>query len=527
MSALAPEFGSDWPEVSVDIEKMEDIESHLDDWKWRINNLYKIVDKDGREVQFKLNRAQARFFEKMWYRNLILKARQLGFTSFMLIFMLDAAMFRPNTKCGLIAHTQFDARKLFREKLKFAYDKLPDWLKERCPAKNDSAGELVFTNGSSVTVSTSYRGGTLSYLHVSEFGKICRKYPEKATEIVTGAFESVGKNCVITVESTAEGRQGYFYDFAQQAERDMMLQLQLTRLDFKFFFYAWYEDPEYVIGEEEGRDVVIPKRLIDYFIELRKMKEPIILTKGQMLWYALKEKIQGAKMKQEYPTTPSEAFWQSVEGAYYKEQFDLIYKEKRICKVPHQPGVLVHTIWDLGVNDANSIWFVQRSGREWHIIDYYENSDVGVKHYAKVINEKREEFGYHYGIHMGPHDLEVREWGNDGKTRIQSAKEAGVSFVKVPNIGRLEGIEAVRNILHLCWFDETKAEPGTGQLQSYRKEWDDKRGMWKDTPYHGPESNASDAFRYFAVGIEVILASIQAQGTVKMQQVAAPSGHYA
>lgn len=517
-----------------DIENLAEIEEHLDDWDWRINNLYRVVDKDGIEMPFKLNRAQRRFFKKMWYRNLILKARQLGFTTFMLIFMLDAALFGDNVKCGLIAHTQADAQRLFREKLKFAYEKLPEWLRERRPARNDSAGELVFNNGSSVTVSTSYRGGTLSYLHISEFGKICRKYPEKATEIVTGAFEAVGKNCVITVESTAEGRQGYFYDFSQRAERDDLLGLQLTRLDFRFFFYPWYDDPEYTISEDEGRDVVIPHRLIDYFIELRK-KHGITLTKGQMLWYALKERIQGAKMKQEYPTTPAEAFWQSVEGAYYKQQIDDIYRQGRLCKVPHTPGILVHTVWDLGVNDANVIWFIQRVGRAWHIIDCYKNSDVGVKHYAKVLSDKREELGYHYGIHIPPHDIEVREWGSDGKTRRQSAREAGVKFADyAPNVPLVDGIEAVRNVLPLCWFDEERCDSAPegdtscfSDLQTYRKEWDDKRGMWKDKPYHGPESNAADSFRYFATSLDVILSEIASSETVEMQQAPGPEGFYA
>ena len=72
--------------------------------------------------------------------------------------------------------------------------------------KSDKSGSgaYVFDNGSSIRVSTSYRGGTLQRLHVSEFGKICRQFPHKAKEIVTGAFEAVGIGNQITLESTAE-----------------------------------------------------------------------------------------------------------------------------------------------------------------------------------------------------------------------------------------------------------------------------------------------------------------------------------
>jgi hypothetical protein len=100
-----------------------------------------------------------------------------------------------SAKCALIAHTLNDAKRLFREKVKYAYDKLPAEIKAGNPASNDSAGELVFKKGGSLYVSTSFRGGTLRYLHVSEFGKICAKYPDKAREIVTGAFEAVSTGC--------------------------------------------------------------------------------------------------------------------------------------------------------------------------------------------------------------------------------------------------------------------------------------------------------------------------------------------
>ena len=509
----------------IDIEDLEAIGDRINDWEWRINNLYRITDKDGQDVEFHLNEPQATLFQALWYRNIILKARQLGFTTFMLIFMLDAALFGRNVRCGLIAHTKPDAQRLFREKLKYAYDHLPGWLRDLTPARNDTAGELVFENGSSITVSTSFRGGTMTYLHISEFGKICRKTPDKANEIVTGAFEAVGKNCVLTIESTAEGRQGYFFEYCQEAQKILKAHLQLTRLDYKFFFFPWYLDPEYRIGANEARDVAVPKRLIEYFVSLRK-DYGILLDREQMYWYVLKERSLGADMMREYPTTPEEAFYQSVEGAYYRVQFNDIFEQRRITHVPHQPGVLVHTIWDLGVDDANAIWFVQRSGREWHVINFYENNDVGVDHYARKLSEYREEHGYHYGVHVGPHDLEVREWGNEGKTRLVSAREQGVNFKIATPMGRADGIEAVRRVLPLCWFDEVNTEEGVAHLQDYRKEWDDKHGVWKDTPAKGPANHAADSFRYFAVSLDVIYEAINEFSGTPRQQTPPRGAHY-
>ena len=480
----------------------EDLKECLSDRTWRLNNLYRITDKAGREIPFVMNEVQQEFVDSLWYRNLVLKARQFGLTTAMMILMLDAAIFRPNTRCAVIAHTREDAARLFREKIAFAYDRLPVEIREQVTATSDRAGEMVFSNGSSITVGTSFRGGTLSYLHVSEFGKICAKWPDKAKEIVTGAFEAVGLECVITIESTAEGRSGYFYDYCQQAEKDWLRGLDLSPLDWEFFFFGWFRNPEYALSDEDTEKTEIPERLIKYALDL-KTKHSISLTRNQLAWYLKKERTAGEDMKREYPSTPAEAFEQSVEGAYYSHQFKHIYANKQITKVPHDPALLVHTIWDLGYSDDTTIWFVQQSGREWHVIDYYEANGYGLEHYAQVLADKRKVNGYRYGAHVGPHDLDQHEFST-GKTRKQSAEEMGIYFKVAPRHEVMDGIEAVRRLLPLCWFDEGRCGPGIVHLECYRKDWDAKRGTWKPNPLHDEHSHAADSFRYFAVALAML-----------------------
>jgi hypothetical protein len=475
---------------------MSDPVLKLHNWYWRMNNLYYIISKDNQRVKFKMNEAQLVLFKTMHNRNIILKARQLGFTTFKMIFMLDAALFNDNTKCGVIAHSKDDAARLFREKIKYAYNNLPDIVKQQRPAKNDKAGELVFDNDSSVTVGSSFRGGSLAYLHISEFGKICARYPDRAREIVTGAFESVGKDCVITIESTAEGKQGYFFNYATTAEQNQKKGKILNSLEWKFFFFAWFEDPNYFMNEYDG---VIPQRLLDYFDDLR-IKSNITLTYAQKCWYTIKEKDLGEDMKREYPSTPKEAFEQVIEGAYYAKQFSVLYERKQITRVPVEPTSLVHTFWDLGFNDATSIWFIQQIGREYRVVRYYENHSEGLPFYAKVLREFEEKYDYRYGLHVAPHDIGVHEYST-GLTRIQQAKSLGIKFETAPKLAVIEGIEAVRAILPICWFDESKCEIGLAGLQGYRKEWDDKHGVWKDRPLHDASSHPADAFRTFATSL--------------------------
>lgn len=213
--------------------------------KWfRLNSLYKIKDKDGEVRRFRPNAAQRQRYLSGHVRDIILKARQLGFTTFEMIDALDDCLFLDNFAAGCICHKLDDAQDIFRNKITFAYQNIDDaWrtlfrmIGVRIPqpvSDKSGSGAYVFDNGSSIRVSTSYRGGTLQRLHVSEFGKICRQYPHKAQEIVTGAFEAVGPGNQITLESTAEGREGYFFDYCQTAQQMQELAREPTEMDFQF-----------------------------------------------------------------------------------------------------------------------------------------------------------------------------------------------------------------------------------------------------------------------------------------------------
>lgn len=470
----------------------------LADPLYRLNNLYYITDKTGKKVKFKMTAEQLEYFQGEHYKNIILKARQLGFTTQVCIMQLDCALFESK-KCALIAHTLHDAKRLFREKVKFAYDNLPELVRLANPVKIETKEELVFENGGSVTVSTSFRGGTLQRLHVSEFGKICAKYPDKAREIVTGAFEAVPIDGIATLESTAEGRQGYFFEYCQQAEKDHLSNKALTAQDWRFFFFSWWQNPEYQMSKQP-----ICERLTAYFDGLQA-KHGITLSDNQKSWYASKERTLGDDMKREYPSIPSEAFAQSIEGAYYAKQFTWLYANGRIIdNLPDNSHLPVSTYWDLGVSDSTTIWFVRQVGDEYHVVDYYENSGEGLNHYLKVLKDK----GYKYGRHVAPHDIDNRQLGaNRAKTLRELARDGyeiygerySVSFDVVPRTTNVnEDIEKVRQILPKCAFDGLKCEQGIKALESYRKEWNDKLGVWRDRPLHDWSSHGADAFRYFA-----------------------------
>jgi hypothetical protein len=478
---------------------------------FRLCAFYYIKDKDGNKVRFSPNIAQIEYYKNSHQNDIILKARQLGFTTFKMLHDLDSCLFKKNFSAGCIAHSDKDSKDIYRNKIRFAYRNIKPSIIQMLAKigyqfpipTNDKDNAYVFSNGSSIGVSTGYRGGTLQSLHISEFGKICAKYPEKAKEIVTGAFNAIGKNSTKTIESTAEGKQGYFFEYCDEAQKRELAGKKPASLEFKFHFFPWWKDPQYTIDE----DVVIPQRLVDYFDKL-EVKDGVTLTDGQKKWYTLIERNQGDDMKREYPSTPKEAFEQAIEGAYYAEQFKAIYRDGRIndCGSWDNEGA-VNTAWDIGIGDSTAIWFYRRVGKELHILHYYENSGESLGHYIKYVHDIYARNGWTRGRHFGPHDINNREFASAGKTRKELAMEGveymgqkyQLNFEIAPKLGINDGIEIARQCLKDCVFDEKGTEQGVKCLENYRKEWNDKLGCWRDNPLHDWSSHGADGFRYLAV----------------------------
>lgn len=463
-----------------------------DKW-WRINNLYYILNEDGKCVQFKAKWAQKKFFKDMWVLNIILKARQLGFTTLIQIMALDECLFNDNFKATIISQGQKQSKDIFRDKIKFPYDNLPEFLKTKFPLMTDSKEELVFSNKSVINVATSIRSGTVQFLHISEHGKICRKDPAKAEELRTGSLNAVHSGQIVIIESTAEGQHGDFYEYCQKARRDLLEGNELTPLDFKFHFFPWFENPEYEFDEESTRKTTISPTMKEYFRKLQAENEHIRLTDGQMAWYAKKAEIQLDKMKQEFPSTPDEAFEQAIDGAIYGKQMTKAREDGRITDVPYDEYADVHTAWDLGqsVGNAMAVWFFQVIGNRVQVIDFMAEEGEDFIYFKREMDKKP----YHYGMHFAPHDINVTDIV-EKKTRLKRAAEIGLYFEAIPRTpDLLNAVEKVKRFFPKVWIDKTNCKEGIRGLDNYVKEWNEKAGRYSDRPYHNWASNHADAFR--------------------------------
>ena len=235
--------------------------------------------------------------------------------------------------------------------------------------------------------------------------------------------------------------------------------------------------------------------MTEYFAKV-EAEAKITLNRRKRAWYIKKSEQQGDKMKQEFPSTPDEAFEASTEGAYFATQMRKMRSEGRICRIPVL-DIPVYTTWDLGVNDSMCITFWQDVGFERRAIDYYENHSEGFSHYAGVLQRK----GYNYSHHYMPHDADQRKLGKDARSSRQHAEDCGIKPIIV--LKRIaeerDGIEASRNYLAQVWIDEERCARLINCLDGYRKQWDDKLGVWKDGAVHDEFSHGYKSFESAAI----------------------------
>lgn len=209
-----------------------------------------------------------------------------------------------------------------------------------------------------------------------------------------------------------------------------------------------------------------------------------------------KEKAEGLisddLIQQEYYCS----FDMGIEGSYYAKYLDRMRVKGQIGIVPWEPAFKVHVAFDIGVRDSTSLIFYQTIGQTIKIIDCYENSKVGLEHYVAVIKQKE----YIYGKFMVPHDMRVQEFGS-GMTRLEKAKQLGLSCTVAPDLSVEDGIEAVRSTFSKIWIDEKNCASLLKALENYRQEYDIKKRVYKSCPLHDWSSHFADAMRYLCISL--------------------------
>lgn len=212
-----------------------------------------------------------------------------------------------------------------------------------------------------------------------------------------------------------------------------------------------------------------------------------------------------ALFRQEYHVD----FNAAIMGAYFGGEVGKVRAEGRVDPdLVAVPGVPVHRAWDIGMRDDTSIWFFQVVGAQVLVLDFYTNSGAGVDHYADVVDERHQKYGWTHGTDFIPHDGRVREWGTTGgRTRVESMIRRGLNPEVVPLATFQDGIQAVRKTLPRCIFHsrcDTGKFSGLRALEAYHRQWDDEKKAFKATDVHDWSAHLSAAFRYLALAWRTI-----------------------
>ncbi len=203
----------------------------------------------------------------------------------------------------------------------------------------------------------------------------------------------------------------------------------------------------------------------------------------------------------------------TIEGAIYEAEIRQAESENRITVVPHNSQFRVNTFWDLGWADNTSIWFIQKVGFQYLVIDFYQNCRQSIQHYVKVLQDKK----YIYEKHYLPHDARQQRINANSIEDTMRGLSLDVSIV--PRLDIVDGIQAVRTVFPSLYFDKIKCADGIQALRRYRYDVNKDTGRVSRDPLHDENSHASDALRYFASTPDVLWESLfERKGWGEMNQ---------
>lgn len=510
---LTPAEQTEWA-ARTKPERIEtDTAGALRDPVWRLGSgkLYQCLNQNGREVPFIPTPEQRLVIWSIvvrgWRRLIIPKARQLGMSLVLCIIGLDCTAFNSGFKAALVDKTEDDARKKLTEKVKFALDRLPksilatlaikptaNTLEIKAAARKDEASEP----SSRYEADVSFRGGTVEFLHISEWGEVQLKQRERSREIRDGSLPAVERAadgiCVIetTWQGGLDGELGPLVIEAQATP-----EAQKVAKSWRILFFPWYCNPDYCQGHG-----YIDEISAKYFRDCEKLG--ITLTHPQKLWFAEKRRTTGTvSMKSQFPTVAHEC-WESVpEGSIYGALVEESRAAGRI--IAYEPADLaVDTYWDIG-NPVNTVcWFVQPVGPELHVLDVDMARDVTMLDRLKSYAAR----GYPFGRHHLPHDAGIvlssgRNQAEDFRADMHAAGITG-SVVIVPRVAdEWQGIDALKLAWPRLVFRSPTCDQGLLHLTRFRAVAETNTGVSENTTVHDRYSHAASALRQLGQAMNI------------------------
>ncbi len=333
---------------------------------------------------------------------------------------------------------------------------------ENIPGVQFNSSELLITYPNKSTIMILGSDNPDSLRGIALWGAFLDEYPQQSpvifTEIVTKCLADHKGYCIFGGTPKGKAHFHKIYEVAGKHPDDYCL---------------IYKTIDQSLEEETGEVI---DNLRDALEDDRKLVQQGIMTEDefQQEWYC--------------------SFEAAIKGAVYLIQLSQARKDDRIIEFSYDESLPVYTVWDLGISDAMSIGFFQRFNGKLYLIDYYENTGLGFRHYAKVVKDKP----YVYGKHFAPHDVRKREIAT-GKSIQDSARKLGIDFEVVPSLSLKDGLDLCRALWSRLYINSKLCDIFLDLIGLYRYEYDEIRRINTRTPIHDFTSHAADMLRYAAV----------------------------
>ena len=473
---------------------------------WRLNFCYNIVNKRTEEVPFIMTAAQFKVYLTLLKHSRIinLKSRQQGISTLWLISFTDDCLFKSNVKSGMISIGNQQQQNLL-DRANAVWEMIEPWAKTTFAVERVSRNrtkELGFSNNSQLIIGNSFRGQTLTNLHVSELGEIADKDHSKAIEIMEGSVQTVGEAGRVVIESTAKGENKF-----SSLYRDAELMLESGRTTFsidEFYpvFLSWVDDPDC------NSDVDIDETPLMKQYEATLNKQGIKLDKTQKNFWVAKYRSLGEGIFKEYPATVEDAFMVSTEGTILaKHYMEFAHRDEHLGP-PHgdfnwRPDLPVYVSFDLGTSDPTFMIWMQVVENKLLIIREKMFKDEGLDTFSNYLNQYNaknkyrdcDNEGYMYDSLIWPHDGDYKHMSNKTENRADMMRRKGWN-VTISKSRRYEDIAMVKDIMQNIYIFPDRCPELHKAFLNYKKRFDKTNGRYEDKPQHDDFSHPIDSLRY-------------------------------
>lgn len=470
---------------------------------WRLANLYSVKDDNGDIVPFVPTDEQRLVIWAIhvlgWQRIIIPKARQLGMSLVLCLIGMDLAAWNEGWKSALIDKSEDDAKKKLAEKAKLGWESIPAEMRSAVSVTSTTtriawgAGE----SESSYEADVGFRGGTVQFLHISEWGEVQVTQRAKSKEIRDGSLPAVERahEGICVVETTwkggrDDGELGPLVKQALETPEDARGPKTWRLLFFPWQSMAAYRSERGYIDEESG----------EYFEQLQR-EHGISLTREQRYWYASKRRELGtSSMRSQYPTVLSECWETTVEGSIYGSRIDKARLENRVLDFLPDAKWPVWTFWDIGHPLNTVTWCAQITPAEIRLLDCLMDLDITFPDRVAILRAK----GYTFGGHFFPHDAGIRQTGGlsqmDGFR--ESLKGLGPCHIVPRTHDTWHGIELLQGLFPRLVFHKTRCAKALEYLGRYHAITETSTGLARNEPVHDKHSHVADALRQMAQAID-------------------------